>query len=73
MCEPDPLQKTCPSQYETLAIGVFALLVGNRAGSLAGRLAGSLAFAAAAFNSGLFQILLVDSLNVFHKNQILQF
>ena len=52
---------------------LLALLIGNRAGSLAGRLAGSLAFAAAAFNSGLFQILLVDGLNVFHKSQILQF
>ena len=66
MCEPDPLQKTCPSQYETLAIGVFALLVGNRAGSLAGRLAGSLAFAAAALRRALLQIGLIQRFDLLH-------
>jgi hypothetical protein len=45
---------------------VLALLVGHGAGSLAGGLAGSLAFAAAALGSSLFEIGLVESLNVFH-------
>jgi hypothetical protein len=52
---------------------VLTFLVGNGAGSLAGRLAGSLALAAAAFCSGLFQIALVERLNVFHRETLLYF
>ena len=66
MCELDPLQRTCPSQYETLAIGVFALLVGNRAGSLACGLAGCLALATAAFHSAFLQIGLIQRFDLLH-------
>jgi hypothetical protein len=46
---------------------LLALLVGNRAGSLAGRLAGGLALAAAALDSALFQVSLIERLDVlFH-------
>ena len=71
MCELNPLQRTCPSQYETLAIGVFALLVGNRAGSLAGRLAGSLALAAAAMGSAVLQSGTIQGLNMLQRNPLL--
>ena len=46
---------------------LLALLICNCAGSLACRLAGSLAFTAAALNSALLQVSLIESLDVlFH-------
>ena len=48
------------------AIPVFTLLVCNRAGNLAGRLAGRLAFAAAALDATLFQVGLIQRLDLFH-------
>ena len=46
---------------------LLTLLICNCAGSLACRLAGSLAFAAAALNSALLQVSLIESLDVlFH-------
>ena len=50
---------------------MLAFLVSNGAGSLASRLAGSLALAASALSSGLFQIALIQRLNVFHRETLL--
>jgi hypothetical protein len=49
-----------------LSVGVLAALVAYGAGSLACGLAGSLALAAAALFHGFFQILVIQSLNMFH-------
>ena len=50
----------------TSVSSLFALLIGNGAGSLASGLAGRLTLAAAAFGSSGLQVLFVDGLDVFH-------
>ena len=51
---------------------LLALLVCDRAGSLTSRLAGSLAFAAAALDSTLLEICLVESFHVLFHAYYLQ-
>ena len=49
---------------------VFALLISNTAAGLAGRLAGSLALTAAAVLGALTQVAGLDSLDMFHDNNL---